>query len=127
MVVDELTLLPRRNDAFELGLEVCLGLRVRVFAGQRAVQMIDGAEVVAVLARDDGELILRMARVGVQLGSQAVVSLGGAPVALLVLVDQLGLAVAGEVTEVDQRLVAGEEDMRVLRAWEGRAGGRPRS
>jgi hypothetical protein len=61
VVVDQLTLLPRRNDALELGLEVCLGLWVRVFAGQRAVQVVDGAEVVAVFARDDGELVLGMA------------------------------------------------------------------
>ena len=52
-----------------------------------------------------------VARVGVDFGSEVVVALGGAPVALLVFVDKLCLAVAGEIAEVDQGLVAGLEDV----------------
>lgn len=106
MVVDQLALLPRSNDALKLGFKVALRLGIRQFAGERAVKVVDRAEVVAVFARDDCQLVVRMARVWVQFGSKAIVSLCRSPIAFLVLFDQLSFAVAGQVAEVDQRLVA---------------------
>jgi hypothetical protein len=63
--VDQLALFPSNQYAFELGLQVALCLGVGLLAGKRAVEMVHGAEVVAILARDDGELVVRMAGVGV--------------------------------------------------------------
>jgi hypothetical protein len=68
--------------------------------------VVYAAEVVAVLTRNYGKLVLRMSGVWVDLRSQIVVSLRGAPVALLVLLDEFGFAVAGEIAELDERLVA---------------------
>jgi hypothetical protein len=56
--------------------------------------VVDGTEVVAIFTRDDSKLVLRMARIWIQLGRQTIVSLCGAPIALLVFLDQLSLAVA---------------------------------
>ena len=67
--------------------------------------------MVAVFARDNGKLIVCMSRVGVYLSGEVVVAFGGAPVALLVLINEFGFAVAGEITKVDQCLVAGLEDV----------------
>jgi hypothetical protein len=111
VVVDELALVPGSEDAPEFRLEVGFGLRVGLLAGQRAIEVVDRAEVVAVLAGDDGQLVVCMARVGVDVGGEVVVAFGGAPVALLVLVDELRLAVAGQVAEVDEGLVAGVENL----------------
>lgn len=97
VIVNQLTLIPSRNNPFEFELEVCLGLWVGQFACQGAVEVINGAEVVAILARNDGELVVRMSRVWVDFGGQTIVSFGRAPVALLVLVDELCLTIAGEV------------------------------
>ena len=73
--------------------------------------MVDAAEVVTIFARDYGELVGRMSGIGIYLGSEVIVSLGWAPVALLVLLNKFGFAVAGEIAELDERLVAREEDL----------------
>jgi hypothetical protein len=101
VIVDQLPFFPRSYYALELGLKIALRLRVRQFAAKGAVKVVYGAEVVAILARDDGELVVRVARVWVQLSGKAIVSFRRAPVALLVFLDELSFAVAGEVTEVD--------------------------
>jgi hypothetical protein len=111
VVVDELALVPGSEDAPEFRLEVGFGLRVGLLAGQRAIEVVDRAEVVAVLAGDDGQLVVCMARVGVDVGGEVVVALCGAPVALLVLVDELRLAVARQVAEVDEGLVTGVKNL----------------
>jgi hypothetical protein len=111
MVIDQLTFFPGGDYALELGLKVALCLRVRQLTGQRTVEVVYGAEVVAIFARDDGELVVGMARVGVQFSGQAIVSLCGAPVALLVLLYKLGFAVTGKITEVNQSLVARLQDL----------------
>ena len=111
VVVDELALVPGSKNAPKFGLEVGLGLWVRLLAGQGAVEMVDGAEVIAVLAGNDSQLVVGMTRVGVDVGGEIVVAFCGAPIALLVLVDELGLAVAGQVAEVDEGLVARVEDL----------------
>jgi hypothetical protein len=69
--------------------------------------VIDSAEVVAILARDDGKLVVRMPRVRVQFCSKPVVALCGPPIALFVLLRDDGFAVTGQVTKVYERLVAG--------------------
>jgi hypothetical protein len=63
--------------------------------------VVYGAEVVAVFTRNNSKLIVRMARVGVYLGGKVVVAFGRPPIALLVLVDEFGFAVTGEITKVD--------------------------
>jgi hypothetical protein len=73
--------------------------------------VVNGAEMVAVFARDNGQLVVRVSRFWVQFGGKTIVSLGRAPVALLVLLDELGFTVAGKVAEVNQGLVAGVEDL----------------
>jgi len=45
-----LALVPGGDDALELGLEIGLGLGVGQLACERAVEVVDGAEVVAVFA-----------------------------------------------------------------------------
>ena len=67
---------------------------------------------------------MRVARVGVYLGGEVVVTFGRSPIALLVLVDEFGFAVTGEITEVDQGLVAGLEDIVSERSGYARARGR---
>jgi len=51
-----------------------------------------------------------VARIRIYLSGQIIVSFGGSPIAVL-LVSELGLAVAGEVAELNQRLVAGSQDL----------------
>ena len=75
--------------------------------------MVHATEVITVLARNYGELIRCVSRVWVNLSRQIVISLGGAPIALFVLIDEFGLAVAGEIAELDECLVAREEDLRL--------------
>ena len=72
--------------------------------------MVYAAEVVTVLAGDYCELIRRMSRIWVYLCGQVVVTFGRAPIAVLVLLDEFGFAVAGEIAELDERLVARDED-----------------
>jgi hypothetical protein len=55
-------------------------------------------------------LVGGVSRVGVDIVSKIVVAFCRAPIALLVLVDKLSFAIAREVTEVNQGLVAGLED-----------------
>jgi hypothetical protein len=86
---------------------------VRFLACKRAIQVVYAAEVVAVFSRDDCKLVLGVSGVGIYLGSQIIVSLSRPPIALLVLVDEFGFTVAGEVAELDERLVAGDEDLSV--------------
>lgn len=74
--------------------------------------MVYAAEVVAVLAGDYCELIRRMSGIWVYLCGQVVVTFGWAPIAVLVLLDEFGFAVAGKVAELDERLVARDEDLR---------------
>lgn len=112
MVVDELPIVPCSYDALELGREVGLGRRVWLFACKRAVEVVYAAEVIAVLAGDYCELIRRMSGIWVYLCGQVVVTFGWAPIAVLVLLDEFGFAVAGKVAELDERLVARDEDLR---------------
>ena len=72
--------------------------------------MIYTAEVVAVLARDYCELVWRMPRIWIYLCGEIVVAFSRAPVALLVFLNEFGFAVAGEIAELDERLVARDED-----------------
>jgi len=65
--------------------------------------------VVSILPRNDGQLIVGLSGVRVYLGGEAIVPLRGSPIA--VLLDEFGFAVAGEVAELDQRLVAGCKDL----------------
>jgi hypothetical protein len=111
VVVDQLPFFPSSYNALELGLEIALRLRVWQFTTKRAIEVVYGAEMVAILARDDGKLVVRVSRVWVQLGGKTIVSLGRAPVALLVLLDELGFAVAGQITEVNQGLMARLQDL----------------
>jgi hypothetical protein len=111
VIVDQLALFPGSYYALKLGLEIALCLGVRQLACKRAVEVIYGAEVVTVLARDDGELIVGMSRVWVQFSGKTIVSLCRTPVAFLVLLDELRFAIAGEITEVNQRLVARLENL----------------
>lgn len=67
--------------------------------------------MITVFARDNRQLVLRVARVGIYFGGQTIISFGGSPIALLVFLDELGLAVAGKITELDQSLVTREEDL----------------
>lgn len=86
--------------------------------------MVYAAEMVAVFACYYGELVRGMPRVWVDLGGQIIISLGGAPIAFLVLLNELGFAVTGEVAKLDKRLVAREEDLRLQGCGNALAQGR---
>jgi hypothetical protein len=72
--------------------------------------MVHGAEVVAIFARNNCKLVGGVARVRVDVVGKVVVAFRRTPIALLVLLDKFGFAIAGEVTEVNQGLVAGLKD-----------------
>jgi hypothetical protein len=52
-----------------------------------------------------------MSGIGVYLCGKVIVTFGGAPVAVLVLLNEFGFAVTGKVAELDERLVARDEDL----------------
>lgn len=110
MVVDQLSLVPRTDDALELQLQIALRLRVWLLTSQRAVEVVHGAEVVTVLARDDSELVVRMAGIWVEFIGELVEAHRWAPFALLRLLC-LHRAITRKITEMDQDLVTGDEDL----------------
>lgn len=65
LVVNQLALFPSDYYALELGLKVALRRWIGQLASKRTVQVINGAEVVAILARDDGKLVMGVSGVGV--------------------------------------------------------------
>ncbi len=91
--------------------------------------MVYAAEVIAILASDYCELIRRMTRIWIYLCGKVIVTFGGAPVAVLVLLNEFGFAVAGQVAELDKGLVARDEDLglqgRGNALTRGRLGGCP--
>lgn len=110
VVVDKLAAFPCMNNSLEFKLEILLGLGIRVFAGEGAVDVIDGTEMIAIFARNDSQLIMRVAGFRTNLCGQTVVSDSWAPIAVFVA-SQFCLSVAGKITELNQRVVARLQDL----------------
>ena len=115
VTVDQLPLFPSSHDPLEFQFKISLGLGIRVLACERTVNVVYCAEVVSVLSRNDGQLVMRVSRIRIYISSQVVIPYSGPPLALLV-VAEFGFAVSGEVAQLNEGLVAGLQDLALQRS-----------
>lgn len=81
---------------------------MRLLGSQGPVQVVSSPQMVAISEGNDGQLIMRRTRGGIDQRGQIVVSDSGSPVA--VLADKFGFAVSGEVTQTNKGRMARLKD-----------------